>query len=335
MTQTTAITKRFFFVTVLRALAACLITNAHYSGVYPAEFIASGGLLGDVIFFGVSGFCLSNIKKSFVPWYGKRLWRCYLPTVIITAVYLLIGFYSLREHNLFWWMVFPTAYHFVASIVILYIPYYIVMSVRALRDRLPVLMLLVGAAAVVVYIFFYDKSTYHIDKVREPFIEFLFFESMLIGAYFAQKKERFLNRRGVVWYIVPILLFGLYLGGKTVFSRYASLSYLQIFNQVFLLLFLFSVFRCFIGLDALLERMPKKLKSAVSYIAEITLEIYVVQYALIPRLAEVFPFPLNWLAITASILVSATILHFLCKAINIGADRLIEKMKQSKERSSP
>ena len=102
--------RRFFFVTVLRALAACLITNAHYTGVYPADLIANGGLLGDVLFFGVSGFCLFDIKKSFFPWYGKRLVRCYLPTLIITAVYLAIGFYSFSEHNAFWWLVYPTGY---------------------------------------------------------------------------------------------------------------------------------------------------------------------------------------------------------------------------------
>ena len=43
-----------------------------------------------------------------------------------------------------------------------------------------------------VYIFIYDKSFYHIDTVREPMIRFLFFEAMLIGAYFKSifDKER-------------------------------------------------------------------------------------------------------------------------------------------------
>jgi peptidoglycan/LPS O-acetylase OafA/YrhL len=52
-----------FYITVLRALAAILITNAHYTGVYPNELIANGGLLGDVIFFAVSGFFLFNVKQ--------------------------------------------------------------------------------------------------------------------------------------------------------------------------------------------------------------------------------------------------------------------------------
>ena len=56
------------YATFLRALAAVLITNSHYTGVYPMNIIASGGLLGDVIFFALSGFVLSNIKENFVAW---------------------------------------------------------------------------------------------------------------------------------------------------------------------------------------------------------------------------------------------------------------------------
>ena len=79
-----------YFATVLRALAAMLITNSHYTGVYPTDFIANGGLLGNVIFFAVSGFCLCNPKQSFPRWYGKRIVRMYPQIWIITALYLLL-----------------------------------------------------------------------------------------------------------------------------------------------------------------------------------------------------------------------------------------------------
>lgn len=43
--------KQFFlFIVVIRALAAVVITNSHYTGVYPTDLIANGGLLGDVLF---------------------------------------------------------------------------------------------------------------------------------------------------------------------------------------------------------------------------------------------------------------------------------------------
>ena len=63
------------FVYVLRALAACLITNSHYTGIYPTDLIANGGLIGDILFFAISGYCLYNIKQNFFKWYGKRLTR--------------------------------------------------------------------------------------------------------------------------------------------------------------------------------------------------------------------------------------------------------------------
>lgn len=97
-----------FFITVLRALAACLITNAHYTGIYPTDLIANGGLIGDVLFFAVSGYCLYNIKMSFPRWYGKRLYRVYPPVLIMTLVYVLLGAYSLADHNAVWWFVYPT-----------------------------------------------------------------------------------------------------------------------------------------------------------------------------------------------------------------------------------
>lgn len=118
-----------FFIIVLRALAAILITNSHYTGIYPTDLIANGGLLGDVIFFSVSGYCLYNTKNNFFKWYGKRIYRIYIPVIVITLFYLIIGSYSLDENSIFWWILYPTYYHFVASIIILYIPYYIIMKI--------------------------------------------------------------------------------------------------------------------------------------------------------------------------------------------------------------
>ena len=45
----------FVFIEFLRALATCLITNSHYTGIYPSDIIANGGMIGNVIFFAVSG----------------------------------------------------------------------------------------------------------------------------------------------------------------------------------------------------------------------------------------------------------------------------------------
>ena len=68
------------FVNILKAIATLLITNSHYEVVYPIKILATGGLLGNSIFFLVSGFCLSNIKENFFLWFRKRIIRIWLPS---------------------------------------------------------------------------------------------------------------------------------------------------------------------------------------------------------------------------------------------------------------
>lgn len=83
----------FLFIVLMRALAAIMITNAHYTGVYPTDLIANGGLLGDVLFFAVSGFCLANTSSKFSKWYLKRFVRVYIPSWLMTLIYMALGAY--------------------------------------------------------------------------------------------------------------------------------------------------------------------------------------------------------------------------------------------------
>lgn len=319
-----------FFIVVLRALSACLITNAHYTGIYPTDLIANGGLIGDILFFAISGYCLFNVKKSFPSWYGKRLYRIYPPVILITAIYFLIGSYSFARGGVLWWFVYPTYYHFVASILLLYIPFYIVAKVKALRDRVPLVMSVVAVAYIIVYVIFYDKSYYHIDNVREWMIRFLFFESMLLGAYFKKNQEKFQNK--FRWYVpvIALALFVAYFVSKLFFVKYTQYSSLQIANQIIIFALLYFVFWLFASIDEKLVKIPKWIKAPITFISKITLEIYVVQYVIIDLIRPLLSFPLNWLAITSSIIISAYILHILCELFYKAIDLVIGKIKKSK-----
>lgn len=306
------------FIDFLRALAACLITNAHYTGIYPTDLIANGGLLGDVIFFAVSGYCLYHVRGSFLQWYGKRLRRCYLPVLVITVVYLLLGAYTLEDRPLFWWLVYPTYYHFVASIVVLYIPFYFIMKQDALKKRLPLVMLVLAAVCLTVYVFFYDKTYYHIDTVREPFIRFLFMECMLLGAWFRQEDARFRGRFSPRQAAAAVVLLAAYFASKLFFSRNAQWAAGQILNQAVLFALLYAVMRLFTGLDTRLEELPRGLRRIASFLAGITLEIYAVQYVLIDVVRDwALPFPVNWVCLTGVILAAAWVLHLICGTVKM------------------
>lgn len=314
------IKKVFLFIVLMRALAAIIITNAHYTDVYPTDLIANGGLLGDVMFFAVSGFCLANTKDNFLQWYLKRFVRVYIPSWLITLIYILLGAYSLETiKDGFEFFLWPTHWHFVASIILLYIPLffvskYIVMNRKNYwRLTLSLFMIQLG-----IYFSIYDHSYYHIDNVREPMIEFLFFHSMLLGLHYRWRcnNEGVLNKRlSLKLILVGIGLLIAYFISKVLFVKISDFSDYQLLNQVILWLLLYVLFQIFMRLEGNFKNLEqKKIWKLIKFISDRTLEIYLVQYVILDYL-KIGPFPLNWILLTTTIILSAVVLHWLSKQV--------------------
>ena len=74
----------------LRALAIILIINSHMDLFYPVKYLATGGMIGNSIFFMLSsiGLYLSwqkNPQYNFNVWFLRRIRRIY-PSVWITII---------------------------------------------------------------------------------------------------------------------------------------------------------------------------------------------------------------------------------------------------------
>lgn len=312
--------KLFLFIVLMRAFAAIIITNAHFTDVYPIDLVANGGLLDDVMFFAVSGFCLADTRDNFPLWYLKRFVRVYIPSWVITLIYMLLGAYKLtginEGVNFFLW---PTHWHFVASIILLYIPLFFV-SKYMVMNRKNYWRLALGLFVIqlVIYTTIYDHSYYHIDKVREPMIEFLFFQSMLLGLHY---RWRCNNEDGVQKPLsvkLSLLVLGLltvYFASKMLFTKVAYISEYQILNQLALWLLLYFLFQIFMRLESKLKFLEQKnVWKVIKFVSERTLEIYLVQYVILDHL-KIGPFPLNWILLTTAILLSAIVLRWLSQQI--------------------
>jgi len=315
--------KIFCFITFLRALAALIITNSHYVGVYPTDLIANGGLLGDVLFFSISGFCLVNPRLSFKDWIIKRWLRIYIVVWVITIVYSLIGAYEVNSFiDFVKWFIHPTKYHFVASITLLYIPTYFVARYIELNVKnwsLTALFLLL--LQVFIYICFYDKSYYHIDNVRQPMIVFLWAQTMLLGLHFRWRSDNDIKLKwGGIKYIVLFIMITLYFASKMLFVKMTTLSPFQIVNQIILYVTLFTIFDVFQCAESKFQMLKgrKKVWMIVQWLSDHTLEIYCVQYVIIGFFTHIWTkdmFPINWLCITCSILVAAGLLRWVSQYI--------------------
>ncbi len=321
-----------FYISVLRALATCLITNSHYGNVYPSfmSIVANGGLLGDVIFFSVSGYCLCNIKAPFFKWYTKRLYRIYIPVWIITLLYLGIGAYSLSQHSLVEMLIYPTRYHFIRAIILLYIPFFMIMRTPRLHNNLSKIMGVIGVVYVVIYLFFYDKTFYHIDSVYEPMIHFLFFESMLLGAWIRKNESKEKKTHGFSYLIGMLICLVMYFFTKIIFARNVNFSEFQVVNQGVLFALLFCMFKTFGIMAGRLENMPYRIKQIIRFLSKITLEIYVVQYVLIDSFCDMFEFPVNLIVITAMIIAAAWLLNKVSQGVYCFVDFSCNKLKERK-----
>lgn len=233
---------------------------------------------------------------------------------------MLLGLYTVTNLDdgikFFFW---PTHWHFVASIIILYIPLYFISKFIEMNTKNYVKTAsLIFVLQLVFYFTIYDRSYYHIDSVYQPMIEFLFFQSMLMGVYFRWRCNEvgYCNMKLKLEYIIiGSILLGIYFLSKILFVKYSLIANFQILNQVILGCLLYVLFLIFVTLEVNMQKIKgTKFFAIIKYISDRTLEIYLVQYVILDHL-KVGPFPLNWLLLTSTIIAVAEILRWLSQQI--------------------
>lgn len=304
---------RFEFINLLKVIAAVLITNSHYTSIWPYSFMAFGGLLGDVLYFAISGFCLADIKESFPRWYLKRILRIYPILWIVNIIGVSVGFFKITSIKTFITLfIYPSYFHFIASIMMLYIIYYFIVKYVLQRISFKVVMVCLSVFYVAIYLLLYDKSYYHIDVVEESMVRFLFLAAMLLGVYFRKysiSKNKFLQ------YIQVLCLFFLYLISKVAFSKISFISGFQIFNVIILYILLWNIFEVAKANENVIQNGGRRFKLFIDFIGAMTLEIYLTQYIIYYICGDRMTFPVNFIVVTVGIIILSYLLHYLDKVM--------------------
>ncbi len=146
-------------------------------------------------------------------------------------------------------------------------------------------------------------------------IWFIYMQSMLLGAYYSKhsiildsSKTLKLNWSSLL--ITTIL----YFASKLFFVKYSQYSEYQIFNQILLYCLLLSVFKLAITYENAFNKMTPRVHLCFKFLADHTLEIYLVQSVIISYL-NYGPFPVNWISVTLSIIIAAFVLRNLSQRI--------------------
>ncbi len=277
--------------TFLRFIAIICIANSHLDALYPVPAMATGGSIGNALFFMLSGYGLFlsyNIREvPFFAWYRRRVFRIYPATWLATILMIVIAQSAWRTLDIFGYVrlfVWPTDYWFIAALMIYYLIFYLILQLQNHRYFLAGIFVLL-APYLYFYFTFVDLTNYSIEG--PGYFKWIFYlQTMFFGGYLAARKK-FSKTDFYKDGVALMLLIALYYGILFCMSKLGGWQFQAVTHLLmFPILFFFLRFAESKEISALVQ--SKYLGSFISLMAALTLEIYVLHGSV-----RQFPFVLN------------------------------------------
>ncbi len=276
---------------LLNMLAMFLVVNSHLDSVYPIETLATGGSIGNSIFFALSGYGLAmSFKKAratFVTWYIRRVKRIYPTVVVVIGVACLIGLEQVNGlFSLLQVLIWPTSFWFIEAILLFYILFYGVERFLGLDKSIYMLLFLF----VPYFIFYYSfvDLTYFSIEAPGHFKWLFYFQIMLLGAYIASKDVEVICRKKYKWLLLILTVF-VYFGIKIMLKMTGHMEYqFAVHLSTFPLIFFIFVS---IGSVKLKNGLVSRF---VGLFGEVAFEVYLIHvYILHSNILNKLEFPVN------------------------------------------
>jgi peptidoglycan/LPS O-acetylase OafA/YrhL len=328
--------------TSLVLCVACgLIVNSHLEAFWPQSFLAVDGLLGNSIFYLLSGFGIGSSlwarPQRFGPFLARRLVRIY-PAVIVTVLLFvgIIGGHAYRTVNgmppwslgdAFHSLIWPTPFTYVRNIIAIYVIGYVV--------ALPRSTTVISAALVAMIGFFLAACASHAPGLAAGAklalgslpvgIYDAFDTALFLGGMSSASARRFTVRGGGVNATLAALLC----------IAYFALKYVMVVTGVgaslYPLLFVLVAAVSYLALGVLsdplviepLKRIPL-LGSSIDLVASHTLEIYVIHEVLVGTFGGLagIPFPINIALLVLITIAGAALLQRLTSPLRRWVDAI-------------
>jgi hypothetical protein len=269
----------------LRAIAVILIVNSHLDNFYPVPMLATGGTIGNSIFFMLSamGLYLSwqRTRRNLGEWYGRRITKIY-PSVWIVIIFLVLpqdiisgaikGDNFLEKMGMFF---FPP-FWFIQALLLFYFALFFILKFFSNRLLIGVAVPLILLYAIC-YISCIDLESYSIWKL--PFTLIFYSLVFLWGIYLGSIRERVCFHS--VWDIFGLVLCIVCIYGDKYMMYRGHVLYLQFVQDLAIfpmLLFLLKVARSRFILDKVMQKGV--VSRVANLLSEMTLEIYICHTAL-------------------------------------------------------
>ncbi len=293
-------------IDIIKFFAALLITNSHMEILYhPHEILATGGAIGDVLFFFASGFTLFLGRMGrFDNWYKRRINRIY-PTVFAWAI-LSTLFFS-KQYDIIHILLYGGGW-FCSCIMLYYIVLYFVR--RYMVNHLNYVFLITSIIVIIWYLVIERPVGYNMYGATY-FKWGHYFLFMLLGAYIGKEKQT-INiapiKDALLLLLSIILFYGIHLAGK----KYITLENYQILSLLPLLSLTFYLYKV-CNNNFFNHLYTNKITGPIiRTIGGLCLEIYLVQRSLFTdKMNNIFP--LNIIIMLFIIIVAAYILRCVAR----------------------
>ncbi len=325
--------KRYAYIDVLKMLGVLIVLNSHFDTLYPISYLAVGGAIGNGLFFITSGFLCWPIKSGGFPWwFGRKVLRIYIPTLIAAAVSLFTTRKGLlTPGNAFFIFVWPTVFWFIGAIILFYIIYYLLRNVTTDR-QFGIMFGVLAIAYVAIYIGLVDTSVWSVEayfavdenglgilpvnSVPAICVKLIYsFVMMMAGKYLRIHMDS-VKYHPCKYFIIAVAGVICNYGMKFfMFLRPNPFMHFQFIPQIAAVVTVISMMQWGLSLEKknVFERHGKTL-SIVNWVSALSLEYYVVQGIFISYAKEII-FPLNIIFACIATTVCSWTLHKLSNII--------------------
>ena len=302
-------------IDILKFLAVIFITNSHMHLLYGKYgMLATGGAIGDALFFFCSGFTLfmkpMERLRDFPNWYKRRINRIY-PTVLAIAI-VFCTFFGLR-HDINWIILHGGGW-FVTYIMVYYVFIYLVGLY--FREKINWVMALVLLCVMISFYTvnrpfpfnMYGDDRYHVKW-------FLFFIFMLLGAKVGMMntaRQAQHQWRNLLLALTGVVVFYVIIGLS---SRIQKVEFLYVFSVFPLIMITYFIYLWGEGKTAKSIYNNKVGHFIVRFIGGLCLEVYLIQNCLFTDKLN-FLFPLNLIIIFIIIVIAAYLVRCLARLIS-------------------
>lgn len=295
--------KRNTAIDILKFMAVFLVMNSHMELCYPKyQFLATGGAIGDALFFFASGFTLFLGRDlRFDEWYKRRINRIY-PSIIAAAIVAYVVWHF--EENI-GDILIGKRYWFIGCILAYYVFLY---PLKQIKNSKTLNWIFVGTVISLLVAYFVIWKGEVSPYVQGVYRFLFFFILMLEGAIMGKYAENLAFR----WYHIPLFVFSIILWFLLVHIGTGVSLAISVFCLLGLTYFLYCILRASIFSRIAENRVGGGIILVVS---KLCLEVYLIQKFVFTDAYNSF-FPLNVPVIMLVVIIVAYCVKILAVFIS-------------------